>query len=193
MVKVFSGKPNWPLLTLAALSFIPGFGFLIGAAAITWALISSRSRARLALIIAATGLAGNIALGVFVYRFAMTDPAMVEARRELVAVQLALVVEGLEAHRAQHGAYPKELTELTASSGIRNILDVSAGVSASRKPYQYMLMPDGEHYGVFAVGADGEPWTADDIDPKLDDSLQARTGWVKVFQETRELPPADAP
>jgi hypothetical protein len=177
MVTIYSGKPNWPLLTLAGLSFLPGIGFVVGCVAVTWALISSRSRARLALVIAGTGILANVVLSVAVYQYAMNDPDVAAVRRELVGIQLAVLVESLEAHRVEHGAYPEKLTDL-ARSGTGGILDVSGGISTSRKPFQYEVMPDGEHYGLFAVGADGEPRTDDDIVPQLDDSVRARSGWV---------------
>lgn len=196
MVKIHSGKPNWPLLTLAALSFIPGFGFLIGAAAITWALITSRSRARLALAIAAIGFLGNIVLSVLIYRYAMTDPATAELRRRMVAIELGRVVEAVDAHKAEHGRYPSRLEAIVALPKLRrpvSIFDQSAGISFNPKPFQYIVTPDGEHFGLFAVGADGEPWTEDDILPELTDSVLATTGWVRMLQENADPLPPDAP
>lgn len=155
-------QPAWPLLLVAGLSFIPGFGFVFGAIAVTWGLLTRRRpRKKLAIILGATGAALTIAESALLLYVFTRDPMFAEARLELVRGDLSEVAAALENHKARTGGYPRGLTELTRSNRMLNITDRSASLF-STQPYQYQLQPDGR-YRLFAVGADGRPNTADDL------------------------------
>lgn len=168
-------KPSWPLLLAAALSFIPILGFFIAAVAITWALVSSRPKARRALIIAAVGALLTVveiggAMLLIDDKVSFRD-AFAEVARE----NLGEVVLALEEHRAANGSYPPDLLRLRASYPLLNTTD-QTGSLFSQKRYQYRLHEDGG-YDLFAVGQDGEPYTADDVRPVLPDSLLGASGY----------------
>src|SRR6266566_875006 len=65
-----SNKRSWPLLALGACAFLPGFGLLFAAAAVTWGLVSDRPRARWGVILGGAGALLNLVGGaVLVARF----------------------------------------------------------------------------------------------------------------------------
>jgi Type II secretion system (T2SS), protein G len=171
-------KASWPLIALAVLSFIPGFGFFFAALTITWALLSDRPRARLALILAAAGGLLTIAEGGALLYYGSHSPEFQQARVEMAQQDLERVVAALERYHAAKGEYPEELT--IAFSRIEparfvNVIDRSHSLF-NQTPYQYTLAADGT-YNLFAVGPDGLPGTADDIRPHLPDSVAVHSGY----------------
>lgn len=170
---------SWPLLLLAVLSFIPGAGFVCGSLAVTWGLLTKRPRAKLAIGIGATG--ALLQLGVFVVLLSTKGPDVFQLGglfREMTKQDLITVVQALERYHEQRSEYPETLEELvkTASPFAPvNVSDMSSGFST--EPYQYLRAADGKSYDLFAVGADGEPGTEDDIRPVLPPSLRDRAGY----------------
>jgi hypothetical protein len=174
-------KPSWPLLTLASLSFLPGFGFFIGSVAVTWGLLTERPRGRLAIGIAATGALLNALVITVVLLKAKPDGSIfAQAFSEVARQDMVRVVEALEAYHQRESAYPASLNELQRKAGILrpvNIYDHSGGVSLRPTPYHYRLTVDGSSYDLFAVGPDRTPDTPDDIRPLLPESLRKRAGF----------------
>jgi type II secretion system (T2SS) protein G len=171
-------QASWPLLLLACLSIIPGAGFVCGSLAVTWGLLADLPRAKLAIVIGATG--ALLQLGVFVAILATKGPESFQMGGLLsyaTRQDLRTVVEALEAYREDKAAYPEALEELEDGSLRVNVMDMSAGFSTKPEPYQYQRSADGEHYDLFAVGPDGEPETEDDIRPVLPERLRARAGY----------------
>jgi hypothetical protein len=170
-------KPSWPLLVLAGLSFIPGFGFLFGAGAVTWGLLSKRRHSRLAIILGGIGCLLTVAEGFVLVKFVSERPEFAEARVELTRLDLATVVTAIEDYRARTGAYPRELQALVTRARLPmvNVIDRSASL-LSQRTYQYVPARDGG-YDLFAVGVDGVAGTADDVRPALSDSLLQASGY----------------
>jgi hypothetical protein len=183
-------KPSWPLLLLAMLSFIPGFGFFIGSVAVTWGLLSERPRARLAIGIAATGaLLQILVLSFFFLSAKQGSPLFAGVLSEVARQDLVTVVQALEAYHQRKSVYPASLLDLQREFGLSrpvNIYDQSGGVSLRPAPYHYRLAPDGKSYELFGVGPDRLPDTPDDITPLLSDSLRRHSG-------LRSPQPANAP
>ncbi len=176
-------KASWPLLALAALAFLPGVGFFLGAAAVTWGLVTSRPRANLAVGLGAAGALLNLT-AILVATFVLKDtPALREARETVTEQDLVKVVFALERFREDRGRYPGALQELVSPIpiGFVNIYDQTAGFGVPRV-YQYRRAVDGSSYDLFSAGSDGEPGTADDLRPALPDSLRSRTGYKPVGQ-----------
>jgi hypothetical protein len=173
-------KSSWPLLTLAGLSFIPGIGFLIGAVALTWALLSQRPRARLAGILAATGGALNF-IGCIVVVLAMRhNPIMMEAQAAQTRKDLTMVVRELERFHTRKDRYPatlQELVGLPVPTTLVNIYDHSGPMLTWSTAYRYRLAEDGRTYDLSAAGPDGKPDSDDDIRPVLPDSLLMNSGY----------------
>jgi hypothetical protein len=175
-------RPVWPLYLLAGLAFIPFLGFFVGSVAVSWGLMSSRTGARRATAIAATGAFLNI-IALFVLAGTMArgngSVAFREGYRQAIAQGLDEVVLALEEYRAKADTYPASLQELQRSRGpLRpvQIMDFGAGLLRVPGPYQYVVAPDGRSYDLFSVGPDRKPGTDDDIRPVIPDSLQGKTG-----------------
>jgi hypothetical protein len=173
-------KRSWPLFVLAACGFIPALGLFLGAAAVTWGLVSTRPRAMLAALIGGAGALLNMA-GIFVFTWRMQgSPEVAAANVASASRDLARLVGALEDYRGETGRYPGQLivfTQLPLSLKLVNIRDNSAGVFTMPHTYQYRLASDGRTYALFAVGPDGKPGTADDVFPALPDSVARRSGY----------------
>ena len=175
-----STKSSWPLLTLAALSFIPGFGLLFSAGALSWALLSDRPRARLAGGLAVTGALANLAAGAAMLLWVRTRPEFQQAQQETTRRDLSALVRELEAFHARNGRYPGSLQELVGYPiplKLINIYDNNGGMSMTMAPYQYRVAEGGATYDLFSTGPDHRPGTDDDIRPVLPDSLRDHTGY----------------
>jgi hypothetical protein len=172
-------KRSWPLFVLAAGGFVPALGLFLGAAAVTWGLVSSRPRALLAAMIGGAGALLNVAGGMAMAWRMEGTPGFAEARAVTTRRDLARLVGALEEYRVANGRYPGKLevfTELPLSLKLVNIHDNSSGVFRMPHTYQYRLASDGRTYVLSAVGRDGVPGTADDILPSLPDSADRRSG-----------------
>jgi len=179
-VPVSDTRRSWPLFALAAGAFIPAFGLFLGAAAVTWGLVSSRPRAMLAAAIGGAGGLLNLVGGMlFVWRM-QGDPAYAAATVAMSGRDLARLVGAIEEYRGANGRYPGELavfTRLPLSLKLVNVHDNSAGAFAVPRSYRYQPASDGRSYTLFAVGRDGKPGTDDDIFPLLPDSVARRSGY----------------
>jgi hypothetical protein len=171
---------SWPLIVLAAASFVPFLGIFFGAAAVTWGLLSERPRARLAIILGGSGaflqMAGGLALALFL----QTAPSMRQYQAQSTAQDLERLVTALDAYRASTGHYPATLHVLVGRplpAGLVNIYDQTRGPFRVR-PYQYRRAPDGRSFDLFSAGPDGIPGTPDDIRPVLSDSVLRHTGYL---------------
>jgi len=174
-------KPAWPLFLLAAFSFVPGFGFFFGAAAATWGLLSARPRALWAAALAGAGVLLQVVVAVVVLGLSRGSSSVLSGAMVLATQQdLVKLVQALDDYHERRGTYPANLADLqrTGISGrFVNIYDQAGGVFRMPRLYRYVLAPDGAGYDVFSAGPDREPGTADDIRPRLPDSLLARTGY----------------
>jgi hypothetical protein len=171
-------KRSWPLVLLGVGAFIPGFGFMLGAVAVTWGLLSDRPRARLAVALGAAGAGFQVLIGLGFVLWLRNSPLMREAQATKAATDLAQLVAELDAYKAQTGKFPSSLYALSGSSipTRLNIHDPTAGFFR-QQPYTYRPSESGTTFDLFAIGPDGQPDTSDDIRPVLPDSLQGRTGY----------------
>ena len=180
MTSAAPARRAWPLILVAALSFVPAVGIVAAAAAVSWALAGSRPRARLAVIVAVAGVLFNLGL-------ALTVPRHFHARREIRAVEaqdtrsdLNRLVGALDDYHARTGRYPPTLSALVAywfPRRILNIHDHTGGLLGLPRTYRYRVAPDGRSFDLYSVGPDGKAHTADDIRPSLPDSLRGTSGY----------------
>jgi len=180
MTATAAQKRSWPLLAFAALSFIPGFGFFLGAVAVTWGLLSNRPRAKLAIILGASGCLLSLAESAALMFVMYNNPEVATARVVMAQEDLRRIATALERHRSRTGSYPPDLKILTrpvSGNPLLNVVDHSASLFSVR-PYQYQVLPDGS-YRLFAVGADGLANSADDVQvptDSLEDDTAVRRG-----------------
>lgn len=185
---VTSGTPTtpkraWPLLLVAGCSFVPGLGVLFGAAAVTWALVTDRPRARLAVVLGATGALINLVVPLVIV-LRMGEPGEYARMQAAFTRQdLTKLVLEIEQYHAETGHYPASLPLLVGTPIPRrliNIYDQSGGPFRIPRTYEYHRSPDGTTYDLFSAGPDGVPHTADDIRPVVADSLRDRVGYRPV-------------
>jgi hypothetical protein len=169
-----SSRAAWPLLLVAALSFIPVLGFFIGSAAVTWALLTDRPRARLAMGLGAGGALLNVAAFLALAWVGSRHDAMRLAQAQIVERDLGRLVVAIEAFRERTGEYPETLQALLGPLrlGSVNIYDPTRGILRTQ-PYEYARDREGRSYDVFSPGRDGMAGTADDIRPIVGDSIDA--------------------
>ncbi len=174
------GKSSWPLITLAALSFIPVFGFFFAGAALTWALNSSRPRARLAGWMAVAGGVLNMVGMVFLALSGQHTPAAEQQARTVAERELGRIVIALETDHTTRRSYVASLKGLQLARFPKELLpinDVSGGFIIPPREYVYRVARDGKSYDLLGVGPDGKPDTDDDIRPVLSDSLREHSGF----------------
>lgn len=173
-------KRSWPLLLLAACSLVPGFGVVLGAAAVTWGLLSDRPYAMRAVAIGGAGALLNLIGGALLVWRLQQEPTFASASAVSSRADLTKLVSAIERYRTDTGHYPARLavfTQLPYSLKLINTSDFSAGVFSRPREYQYELASDRRTYSLFGVGPDGEPNTADDVHPSLPDSVARRSGY----------------
>src|SRR4051812_48929029 len=149
-------KRSWPLILLSCCSLIPGLGFLFGAAGVSWGLVSDRPRARLAVVLGATGALLNLVGGGLLMWHFQGEPGYAPAYAASSRADLNKLAAAIEGYHKETGAYPARLavfTQLPYSLKLVNISDFSAGVFRRPREYQYELSPDGRRYTVYGVGA----------------------------------------
>lgn len=170
-------KSSWPLLLLAVTGFIPVLGFLTGSVAVTWGLMSSRPRARLATILGGIGAVGQLVLLVAIWVPYRNDPAFVEVRRRMALHDLYQIEQALGAYRQEHGSYPPSLGVLVGypiRHTLMNLKDQGMG-PLSLEEYVYHRSPDGQSFELLSRGADGVAGTPDDLYPPPTDPLNRGT------------------
>jgi hypothetical protein len=172
-------KQSWPLYVVAGLSFVPFLGILFGGAGATWGFISSRRNAVKAAMVAMAGALLNMVFIVVVALAAVPDATDHKVGTELAQRELLQLVVAIDKFHGEGHPYPVSLDALRRQLGPLHpipLLDQSAGIFRFQT-FQYHVAPDGESYDVFGAGADKKPGTADDVRPKLPDSLQEHTGY----------------
>jgi len=173
-------KKSWPLFLLAGLAFIPMLGVVFGLIATCWGLLTDRPRAILAAGVGAAGVLLNFAacFGLGYWTIAH-DGRPGGIRSQLAQTDLQALVVSLEDFHQRTGHYPERLVDLRVPFSVRPlpIWDKTVGLFNQTRPYQYFLARDGASYQLFAVGPDGLPGTADDLLPRLSDSLTTHSGY----------------
>ncbi|MGD0991785.1 MAG: type II secretion system protein GspG [Gemmatimonadales bacterium] len=167
-------RRSWPLLLVAAGSFVPGFGLVFAAAAVSWGLIVDRPRKRLAIGIAAAGALLNLAGVAFLMVRMQRDASFARFEAEQTRRDLDTLVVTIERYHERTSRYPDNLHVLVGMpipTRLVNIYDHTQGLFRLPRTYEYHVAADGRSYDLFSVGPDGTPYTADDIRPGLPDTL----------------------
>jgi Type II secretion system (T2SS), protein G len=180
-------KSAWPLFILAAGAFWPRYGFVIGALAESWALVSSRPHAMLAAGIAAAGALLNLGACFIKMAQYQRSPGYATAAVAATSEDLAKLVPELEGYQAREGHYPSDLPSLLGNPfgnplhwRAVNIYDHSGSWLSQiiqQRVYEYHLAPGGDSYDLVSAGPDGVAGTPDDIRPALSDSMRAHSNY----------------
>ena len=164
---------------IAGISFIPLIGVPFGVAAIIWGLV----RRTWALVgLGAGGILFSVVLysALFYFGLHQRGGAYDKLREQLAVTMLNNAVKDIEFYKLQHGHYPAALSELNTKDIKKPsfVIDPTAMQRPGTKDgyFFYELGADGSSYFLRSVGADGVPFTADDILPTLSDDERRNTG-----------------
>jgi hypothetical protein len=170
------GSGAW---VVAGLSYIPLVGVVFGVVAIVWGMaVRKTGRLKLALV-GAGGIAFTIVLyaGLIYFGFVQRGGVYDRLRAQLAQQQLYTLVQAVEFYRLQYGSYPDTLKQLQASLPKQSLVmvfdstDFRLGGGA-----KYYERAGADHYYLRSVGADGQPFTADDILPEITIAPNSKIG-----------------
>ena len=97
---------------------------------------------------------------------------------------LTTMVRHIEFYKLQNDRYPSDLAELRSSLKEGEMVltfDVSGPLKFGEKAreFHYEVIGGGSKYVLLGVGADGKPFTEDDVYPLFDPTKDKVLGWVK--------------
>ena len=165
-------KIGVPAFVVAGLSFIPLIGVPFGIAAIVWGIVSRKTGRLVVALFGAGGIAFTVVLygGLFYFGFVQQGGIYDRMRGQLSQQQLYSLVQAVEFYRLQYGSYPDTLKQLQATlpkQGLVAVFDPASFRLGSMPSYFYYERVDADHYYLRSVGADGQPFTPDDILPDI--------------------------
>jgi hypothetical protein len=166
---------------LGGLSFIPLIGVPFGIAAIIWGLVSRKARRLTIVLLGLGGIACTIILygGLFYFGFVQTGGIYDRLRAQLAQQQLYTLVQAVEFYRLQYGTYPDSLEQLQATLPTQSLITTfdTTGFRLGSPPRRFYYQRVGtDHYYLRGVGADGQPFTADDIVPDITVAPNSKIG-----------------
>jgi len=151
-----------------------------------------RSRSAVAVL----GAVGVLALvivfafgALFYFGFVQRGGVYDGLRARLAQSTLNSLVPAIEFYKLQHGTYPESLDQLRKSlpkDSITPVFDPTiTHFGTSPKPFFYERVGS-DHYYLRGVGADGIPFTPDDILPDIDPATRDKTGLLIAPPALRE-------
>lgn len=170
---------------VGGLSFIPLIGVLFGIVAIVWSLASRKEGGKALALVGAGGIAFTVMLYGALFYFGMIYRGGIydEMRAKLAQQQLGQLVQSIEFYKVTNGDYPTSLQQLQEAAGksttsfttifIYDPTDVRFGTGPR---YFYYERVGTDRYYLRSVGPDGQPFTADDIVPQVNDALLPKLG-----------------
>jgi len=92
-------------------------------------------------------------------------------RTKLAESTITQLVQAIEFYKTQNGSYPDSLNTLKESLPENSMVFVhdpsDVQIGGEGREFHYELV-DANHYYLLGVGADGQPYTNDDILPKIE-------------------------
>lgn len=166
---------------IGGLSYMPLVGVLFGIVAIVWGLVTKRSGGKKLALIGGGGISVTVILySVLIYfGFAQRGGVYDDLRANLSETTITSLVQAIEFYKTQNGKYPESLEILKKSLPENSMVFVRdpTGVSISGKQrYYYYEVVDNEHYYLLGVGFDGQPFTQDDVVPKVHVGPHSKVG-----------------
>jgi type II secretory pathway pseudopilin PulG len=168
---------------VGGLSFIPLFGVLFGIIAIVWGLVSQKKGGKALALVGAGGIAFTVVAYGALFYFGTIQRGGIydDLRRKLAQRQLGQLVQSIEFYKVANGEYPTSLQQLqeavrknkNTTIFIHDPTDVNI---AAGPRYLYYERVGTDRYYLRSVGPDGQPFTADDIVPQVNDALLPKLG-----------------
>ena len=157
---------------IGGMSFIPLIGVVFGIAAIAIGLSTGKPGGKRLAAIGAAGIACTIVLygSLFYFGFVQRGGIYDHLRDELAQTEINSLVQSIEFYKVQNGKYPDSLEALRQSlpkDSFVQVFDPSDMRMSGRSRYFFYQRVGDDHYYLRGVGADGTPFTADDVVPQI--------------------------
>jgi hypothetical protein len=171
---------------LGGLSFIPMLGVIPGVISIIWGLSSRKAGGRTLALIGGAGVLFTVALyaGLFYFGFVQRGGIYDELRVRLAQTVIDDLVPRIETYKIQNGRYPDSLDALKESlppNSVAVIYDPTDVRAAKPRAFYYERVGE-DHYYLRGVGADGVPFTPDDIVPEVGGAQPGKLGLLRERQ-----------
>lgn len=168
---------------LAGISFIPGIGIIFGIIALIWGILTKKSGGKVLAIMGACGIGLSVILygSLFYFGFVQRGGVYDELRAQSSQIAMTSLVQAIEFYKIENGHYPDSLETLEQSLPenspifLFDTTDVSFGNSPR---YYHYELKDPSHYYLLSVGADGKPYTNDDILPNVEIKPDSKIGLI---------------
>jgi hypothetical protein len=168
---------------IGGMSFIPMIGVLFGLVAIVWGLATKKAGGKKLALTGGAGITFTLALysALFYFGFVQRGGVYDDLRSRLSETTITSLVQAIEFYNTQNGKYPESLEVLENSLPENSMVfffdptDVKLG---GQPRYYYYQLIDSGHYYLLGVGPDGQPFTADDVLPKLEIGAQSKVGFL---------------
>ena len=155
---------------VGALSLVPLAGAPLALIAIVWGFLTKKRGANWLVWMGLGGIAISVAAMIAIFTFRSSNLPFGPMTQMLARQHLASAVEAVEFHKVQTGHYPDALTDLRDSlppEAMLFIFDPSKMWSMTGTRMFYYERIDADHYYLLSEGADGKPFTADDVVPTI--------------------------
>ena len=157
---------------VGGMSFIPLIGVLFGVAAIVWGLVTKKSGGKRLAAIGGVGIVFTLALygALFYFGFSQRGGIYDYLRVQLAQSTINSLVPSIEFYRIQNGKYPeslKVLQETLPKEGFVSVFDPTVLEFSAQSRYFLYERVGEDHYYLRGLGADGKPFTSDDIVPQV--------------------------
>lgn len=166
-----TNKLGAPAYFVGGMSFFPLIGIPFGLVAIVWGLVTRKRGGKLLALAGVTGIVFTVVLygALFYFGFIHRGGPYDALRVQLAQVALDSLVPSIEFYKVQHGTYPESLAALLRSlprGSAASVFDPTVNPFAHPRFFYYERVGD-DHYYLRAHGVDGEPFTADDVVPRV--------------------------
>ena len=156
-------------------------GVRFGIVAIVWGLVSQKKGSKALALVGAGGIAFTLVLcgGLFSFGMIHRDGVYDELRQKLAEQQLGQLVQSIEFYKVANGDYPTSLQQLQEAVGEKTTIFIHdpTDVKIVTGPrYFYYELVGTDRYYLRSVGPDGQPLTADDIVPTVNNALLPKLG-----------------
>ncbi len=176
-------KPKTPIILYIAsgLSFIPLVGIFVGLIVILFGAIG-KFKNKILIIIGSCGILFSIILysSLFYFGFKHRGGTFDDLTVQMAENQLTNIVKELEYYKIQNDTYPDSLNHLDTENSFIFINDpiLQKIDTKNKNPLYYYHVSDSGYY-LFSVGFDGEPFTDDDLLPKISCEEADKIGILK--------------
>jgi hypothetical protein len=166
---------------IGGMSYIPLLGVPFGIIAIIWGLVTKKLGGKRLAAIGAGGIAVTVVLygSLFYFGFVQRGGVYDDLRVKLGQTTINSLVPVIEFYKVQNGKYPESLEALQKSlpkDSFTSTFDPTIVGPGTKPRYFYYERVGDDHYFLRGLGADGQPFTADDIVPEIPSAPGSKLG-----------------